>query len=85
MTTLQRPFKADTGEKIKSTTNTSTKNQKAMTTVYYPLIKSINFYDANGVVCGGMTGSLARGKFDRLVKSGTLPRISLRRKVKVQL
>lgn len=56
-----------------------------MTTVYYPLIKSINFYDANGVVCGGMTGNLARGKFDRLVKGGTLPRISLRRKVKVQL
>jgi hypothetical protein len=56
-----------------------------MTTVYYPRIQSINFYDVNGTVCGGMTGSVAKRKFSNMVKNGTIPRISLRGKVKVQL
>lgn len=55
------------------------------TTIYYPRIKSINYYDENGVVCGGITGSMASAKFTRMVRSGDLPRISLRSKVRVSL
>ena len=53
--------------------------------VYYPRIQSINFYDARGVVCGGMLGSMARDKFHRLLKEGRFPRISFRKHVKVVL
>lgn len=55
------------------------------TTVYYPRIKSINFYDDFGMVCGGMYGRIARKKFIRLLKAGKLPRLSLRKKVQVML
>ena len=55
------------------------------TTVYYPRVRSINFYDNNGVLQGGMIGLFAKEKFIRLLKSGKLPRISLRRKVQVML
>ena len=55
------------------------------TTVYYPRVRSINFYDNNGMLQGGMIGLFAKEKFIRLLKSGTLPRISLRRKVQVML
>ena len=55
------------------------------TTVYYPRVRSINFYDNNGVVCGGMYGLVAKEKFIRLLKSGKFPRISLRKKVQVML
>lgn len=55
------------------------------TTVYYPRVRNISFYDDNGVVCGGMYGSIAKEKFIRLLKSGKLPRISLRKKVQVML
>lgn len=55
------------------------------TTVYYPRVRNISFYDNNGVMCGGMYGSIARKKFIRLLKSGKLPRISLRKKVQVML
>lgn len=51
--------------------------------IYYPRIKSINFYNAKGIVTGGMIGSIAKSKFCRLVKAGTFPRISLSKKVKV--
>lgn len=57
---------------------------KAMT-VYYPRIKSINFYGADGLVCGGMTGKMARDKFIRLIKSGKWPRFSLRKQVRIAL
>lgn len=55
------------------------------TTVYYPRIKSINFYDDFGMVCGGMYGRIAKEKFHRLLKAGKFPRISLRKKVKDSL
>ena len=55
------------------------------TTVYYPRVRNISFYDNNGVVCGGMYGLVAKEKFIRLLKSGKFPRISLRRKVQVML
>ena len=55
------------------------------TTVYYPRVRSINFYDNNGVVCGGMYGLVAKEKFIRLLKSGKFPRISLRKKVRISL
>lgn len=55
------------------------------TIVYYPRVRSINFYDNNGVLQGGMIGLFAKEKFIRLLKSGKLPRISLRRKVQVML
>ncbi len=54
-------------------------------TVYYPRIKSINFYDVDGVVCGGMSGSVAVKKFWRLVAMLRIPRISLSTKVRVVL
>lgn len=54
-------------------------------TVYYPRIKSINFYDVDGVVCGGMMGDIARNKFYRMLKSGKWPRVSLRKHVIVAL
>ena len=55
------------------------------TTVYYPRVRNISFYDNNGVVCGGMYGLFAKEKFIRLLKAGKFPRISLRRKVRVSL
>ena len=55
------------------------------TTVYYPRIKSLNFYDNFGVATGGMRGLVAREKFIRLLKAGKFPRISLRGKVRVAL
>ena len=55
------------------------------TTVYYPRVRNISFYDNNGVVCGGMYGLVAKEKFIRLLKSGQSPRISLRKKVQVML
>lgn len=55
------------------------------TTVYYPRVRNISFYDNNGVVCGGLCGLCAKEKFVRLLKAGKLPRISLRRKVRVML
>lgn len=55
------------------------------TTVYYPRIKSLNFYDDFGVATGGMRGGIAKEKFIRLLKSGQIPRISLRKKVQVML
>lgn len=55
------------------------------TTVYYPRVRNIIFYDNNGVMCGGMYGLIARKKFIRLLKAGKLPRISLRKKVQVML
>ena len=55
------------------------------TTVYYPRIKSLNFYDDFGVTTGGMRGGIAKEKFIRLLKSGQIPRISLRKKVQVML
>ena len=55
------------------------------TTVYYPRVRNISFYDNNGVMCGGMYGRIARKKFIRLLKAGKLPRISLRKKVQVML
>ena len=55
------------------------------TTIYYPRIKSLNFYDHYGVVTGGMRGGIAKEKFIRLLKSGQIPRISLRKKVQVML
>ncbi len=54
-------------------------------TVYYPRIKSINFYDVDGVVCGGMSGSVAVKKFWRLVASFRFPKVSLANKVRVVL
>lgn len=53
--------------------------------VYYPRIQSINFYDARGVVCGGMLGSIARYKFHRMLREGKWPRISLRKHVRITL
>jgi hypothetical protein len=55
------------------------------TTVYYPRIKSLNFYDDFGVATGGMRGGIAKEKFIRLLKAGKFPRISLRKKVQVML
>ena len=55
------------------------------TVVYYPRIQSINFYDARGVVCGGMLGSIARDKFHRMLREGKWPRISLRKHVRITL
>lgn len=55
------------------------------TTVYYPRVRNISFYDNNGVVCGGMYGLVAKEKFIRLLKGGKFPRISLRKKVQVML
>lgn len=55
------------------------------TTVYYPRVRSINFYDDFGVATGGMRGGIAKEKFIRLLKSGQIPRISLRKKVQVML
>ena len=55
------------------------------TVVYYPRIKSINFYDETGIVRFGMIGSTARDKFRRLLKEGRFPRISFRKHVKVVL
>jgi hypothetical protein len=55
------------------------------TTVYYPRVRNISFYDNNGVVCGGMYGLFAKEKFIRLLKSGKFPRISLRKKVRISL
>ena len=55
------------------------------TTVYYPRVRNISFYDNNGVVRGGMYGLVAKEKFIRLLKSGKFPRISLRKKVQVML
>lgn len=52
--------------------------------IYYPRIKSIDFYNERGMLMGGMRGGdLARRKFWRLVKSGIIPRISLSKEVKV--
>lgn len=53
--------------------------------VYYPRIPSFNFYDTDGVVCGGIMGSTARDKFRRMVKAGHMPRISLKKKVRVYI
>ena len=53
--------------------------------VYYPRIQSINFYDARGVVCGGMLGSIARDKVHRMLREGKWPRISLRKHVRITL
>ena len=53
--------------------------------VYYPRIQSINFYDARGVMCGGMLGSIARDKFHRMLREGKWPRISLRKHVRITL
>ena len=55
------------------------------TTIYYPRVRNISFYDNNGVVCGGMHGLFAKEKFIQLLKSGKFPRISLRKKVQVML
>jgi len=55
------------------------------TTIYYPRIKSINFYDEDGLICGGIHGSIAHGKFIRMLKSGDFPKISLKKKVQVSL
>lgn len=54
-------------------------------TVYYPRIPSINFYDSDGIVSGGITGSKAIDKFHRMVKAGRMPRLSLRSKVQVAI
>ncbi len=54
-------------------------------TIYYPRAKSINFYDTFGNITGGIRGSLARKKFIRLLKSGCLARISLRKNVKYSI
>lgn len=40
------------------------------TVVYYPRIKSINFYDAFGNLYSGMRGSVAREKFFRMIRAG---------------
>lgn len=53
--------------------------------VYYPRIQSINFYDAHGVVCGGMLGRIARDKFRRMLREGKWPCISLRKHVRITL
>ena len=55
------------------------------TTIYYPRIKSLNFYDHFGVVTGGLRGGVAKDKFIRMIKAGEFPRISLRKKVQVML
>lgn len=55
------------------------------TVVYYPRIRSINFYDAFGNLCSGMRGSVAREKFFRLVLTGRIPRISMRTRVSSSL
>ena len=55
------------------------------TTVYYPRIRNISFYDNNGMVAGGMFGLIAKEKFFRLLKAGKFPRVSLRGKVRVAL
>ena len=55
------------------------------TTVYYPRVRNISFYDNNGVLSGGLYGLFAKEKFVRLLKAGKLPRISLRRKVRISL
>lgn len=54
-------------------------------TVYYPRVKSINFYDPFGNITGGMSGKIAGQKFFRMVKIGKMPRISLRKKVQVTI
>lgn len=53
--------------------------------IYYPRIPSINFYDNEGVVCGGITGSMAKDKFARMVKEGRLPLLSLRKHVRTTI
>ena len=55
------------------------------TTVYYPRVRNISFYDNNGMMAGGMFGLIAKEKFFRLLKAGKFPRVSLRRKVRVAL
>lgn len=55
------------------------------TVIYYPRIKSLNFYDTDGIVCGGMSGSMAVSKFRRMLSEGKWPRISLRKHVRVML
>lgn len=55
------------------------------TIVYYPRVRSINFYDNNGVLQGGIHGLFAKEKFHRLLRAGKLPRISLRKKVRISL
>ena len=53
--------------------------------VYYPRIQSFNWYDADGIVRGGITGSTARDKFRRMLREGKWPRISLRKHVRITL
>lgn len=55
------------------------------TTIYYPRIESLNFYDTDGIVCGGITGSMAVSKFHRMIREGKWPRISLRKHIRVAL
>lgn len=55
------------------------------TVVYYPRIKSLNFYDDFGIATGGMRGGIAKEKFHRMVRDGKCPRISLRKRVRVAL
>lgn len=50
-------------------------------TIYYPRIPSINFYDAQGVVTGGMAGGIARAKFWKLVWAFRWPRLSFSKRV----
>lgn len=56
------------------------------TAVYYPRVDGICFYDTDGKIKSGMMGKqLTRAKFWSLLKSGKMPRISLRKKVKITL
>lgn len=56
------------------------------TAVYYPRIGQMSFYDAYGKIVGSFMGkSLARDKFYRLLKAGKMPRISLRKRVRITL
>lgn len=45
----------------------------------------MNFYDTDGIVCGGITGSMAVNKFHRMIREGKWPRISLRKHIRVAL
>ena len=40
------------------------------TTVYYPRIKSLNFYDDFGVATGGMRGGIAKAEQQGRVRMG---------------
>lgn len=53
--------------------------------VYYPRVKTINFYDPYGNITGGMRGNIATRKFWKLIKKGEFPRLSLSKEVKYSI